>query len=291
MKQKRLIIHIGIGKTGTTSIQVALDLGRDLLLDAGFLYPKTGLAGSGHHLLSPLDAVSMGVDVQGLYLALCREINASTAHTVIISSEFFSYAQPSFIEEIKSVFFEYDVTVVFYVREQVGMISSTFLQWQKIGEDYKGTVDRFFLEHKGAFDYMARIQPWVNAFGPENIIARVYDKAVIGNDVVKDFAMVCGLGDLLQSNGVDYNPSLRPEFSKLVSMIDDAGVNGENRMKIIDELLKISVSMKNLPSPDWIPESLKAAIRETYGESNRQFAEQFLPEDQRVIFFKATGAL
>ena len=43
----RLLLHIGTGKTGSTAIQASLDANRDLLAEAGILYPK--LAGRIDH--------------------------------------------------------------------------------------------------------------------------------------------------------------------------------------------------------------------------------------------------
>ena len=39
MKEKRLILHIGTHKTGSTSIQKTLDLNRKLLASNGFFFP------------------------------------------------------------------------------------------------------------------------------------------------------------------------------------------------------------------------------------------------------------
>ena len=43
MKSKRkLIVHVGAPKTGTTTIQTALDLNALKLADGGWVYPKNG---------------------------------------------------------------------------------------------------------------------------------------------------------------------------------------------------------------------------------------------------------
>jgi len=78
----KIYIHIGFGKTGTTSIQDSLYRNNELLSSQGFLYPKTGLRGTGHHNLckySPHEG--------GEFNALVKEIEAQNSSTVIISSE------------------------------------------------------------------------------------------------------------------------------------------------------------------------------------------------------------
>lgn len=46
------MVHIGPGKTGSTSIQTKLHTHRDGLLSQGLLYPHTGLSGSAHQEIS-----------------------------------------------------------------------------------------------------------------------------------------------------------------------------------------------------------------------------------------------
>jgi hypothetical protein len=47
----KLLLHLGFSKTGTTSLQVALDQSRDALMAAGVLYPKADIPPA-HHVLA-----------------------------------------------------------------------------------------------------------------------------------------------------------------------------------------------------------------------------------------------
>ena len=49
----RVYLHIGFGKTGTTSIQDYLFFNREIR-KSDFIYPEIGLRGSGHHNLATL---------------------------------------------------------------------------------------------------------------------------------------------------------------------------------------------------------------------------------------------
>ena len=44
-----IYLHIGLPRTGTTSIQIGLALNRTLLQDAGYFFPKEGINHYGHH--------------------------------------------------------------------------------------------------------------------------------------------------------------------------------------------------------------------------------------------------
>ena len=57
------ILHIGLPKTGTTSLQAALSENRESLLRHGVVYPETGLNGNGKHK-GLLNAVLTDVDTE-----------------------------------------------------------------------------------------------------------------------------------------------------------------------------------------------------------------------------------
>ncbi|MGV6852729.1 MAG: hypothetical protein ACWA5R_11220, partial [bacterium] len=49
---KKVILHIGTPKTGTSSIQRWLYQHSETLLELGILYPRTGRQGVAHHLIA-----------------------------------------------------------------------------------------------------------------------------------------------------------------------------------------------------------------------------------------------
>ena len=62
-------MHIGFGKTGTTSIQDYLFFNRKIR-KSDFNYPEIGLRGSGHHDLATLGKDEFSDVENGLYAAL-----------------------------------------------------------------------------------------------------------------------------------------------------------------------------------------------------------------------------
>lgn len=233
MTMKKLYIHIGFGKTGTTSIQSLMSKRQSELLEHGVLYPSVGQDG-GHHLLAPIGLQNISGDLTDIYTELLKEIDDASVSTIVISSENFAFAQPSFIEDLKKKFQKYSIKIVFYVRDQVPLIESTYLEWQKVGNKYDENIRLFFLEHKLSFDFMIRIDPWAQNFGSENIIARFYDRKLINQNVCVDFFNVIGIsGGIVEDKIVEENPSLRPEFSELVRLIDKIGPSKTERNMVI----------------------------------------------------------
>jgi hypothetical protein len=97
-----LLIHVGLHKTGTTSVQRGIFEAREELKDMGILYPSAGLVEAAHHLfpgcLIPnhqfLNHKSPGRSlVLGDYVsAMLEETRACGPNLVVLSSEVFSEA-------------------------------------------------------------------------------------------------------------------------------------------------------------------------------------------------------
>jgi hypothetical protein len=275
--KKKIYIHIGFGKTGTTAIQSFFSRNRVELLKHDFLYPTTGLEIGGHHLLAPVGTCDISGNTQVMYKQLAKEIKDSPASNIFISSENFIFAKPTLIESVQKEFEKFDVKIIFYIRSQYALIESVFLQWQKVGADYQGSVVNFFNKHKAAFDFEQRIAPWATYFGKDAIISRLYEKKLIGEDVCKDIAAVLGLEKLnVTSSRGDENFSLRPEFSALVSLVDSANVVNEERSKIINELLRLTERFYSVKKEHLIKSDLKDEITRFYEKSNLEFANKYL---------------
>lgn len=195
--RKQIFIHIGIGKTGTSSIQHVLSEHRADLERQSFLYPTTGQRwekyGCGHFDLTPLGVPGIQGALSGLYDRLDAELAECAASKVILSSELLSFALDGFIRDLANRLKEHDVRVVFYAREQCSLIESTFLWWQKVGNDYLGDIRSFYDVHQDSFDLLARVSPWARVFGHDRIMCRLYDRQLMGGNVVNDIAQALGI--------------------------------------------------------------------------------------------------
>jgi hypothetical protein len=93
-----LLIHVGLHKTGTTSVQNQLYRHRECLLAEGILYPTSGLFGSQHALIPGsvipkhffLDRVQRSLCTNDYLKALSEEVAHTNPSLVILSSEVFS---------------------------------------------------------------------------------------------------------------------------------------------------------------------------------------------------------
>lgn len=269
-------VHIGIGKTGTTSIQGYLAGHRVPLLKRGFLYPSAGLLGNAHYGFFELQSSKV---TSASFDLLAQEIAEHPSANIVISSENLSFAPEAVIERFLQVLGG-DTQILFYVRRQEELISSVFLQWVKDGWDYQGSVDRFFNDHWASFNFVNLIAPWAKHFGRENIVAHVYDARVIGQNATNHFLGLLGQSDLKAKND-RLNPSLLPEFFATVKSLDDIGIDGATRKEVVASLLEASIRLKKSSSLNLISQETRRRIVEMYAESNQEFAERYLPKSER----------
>lgn len=130
---KKLFLHIGLHKTGTSAIQHVLYHAHDALKERGILYPKS-VAWDDHSHHSLLFPFWRDDDFTPEFDKLQDEIRRAGCDTVIVSSELFpnAYQQRTFPALWQSVSaLADDVEVIIYVRRQDRLAASVFKQWCK----------------------------------------------------------------------------------------------------------------------------------------------------------------
>jgi hypothetical protein len=132
---RRLIIHAGMHKTASTTLQVALYRNRAALAKAGIIYPKPPQGHAQHYLLS-----GWNPQLQATYPPILspeddwqaiNDIGGTEPVTVILSSEEFSRRSPTRIDFEEIVrrtpsFDSHEIVVV--LRNQISLLQSVFLQ-------------------------------------------------------------------------------------------------------------------------------------------------------------------
>lgn len=186
MSKKRLVIHPGFHKSGTTALQESFALNRSLLRKKGILYPHIGT--KAHHRLAwSLTQRAWGWRNRGgeitppkVWEQMVDRINSAKEETVIISSEFFSELDGEKIRKIRSDIKGRDVQVLFTLRPLVKLLPSSYQQYLKYGT--KAKYDEWLhsvLDNPGE----SKISPtfwrrhshgkvvakWVDVFGPANV--------------------------------------------------------------------------------------------------------------------------
>lgn len=166
---KTFYLHIGIAKTGTSSLQEFLFQNRDKLLAEKILYPITGLWGDhSHHKIgfAVTGATTHGV-VESLdyYLnELNKEIKNSGCDSVIISSEILriGYKRDNIKKLLNFINERFDKLIfVMYIRKQEKWLESMYRQRVKDPNiALKLSINKFIRKFKNHGDFFHLYKEW-----------------------------------------------------------------------------------------------------------------------------------
>jgi len=180
-------LHIGMPKTGSTSLQKFLFENRSQLLEEGYLYPITGTKKSGQ-IWDRYSHNSLSKQLEAQHDAwekLQQEIETSQAKNVIISSEFFTYPKRFFdntnsIEKVRIYLKNYSVKIIVYLREQADFLQSLYAQMVKSNLQ-DSSIKLMIKNEKFRCYYYSMLERWSFVFGSENILVRVFEKEQLKN--------------------------------------------------------------------------------------------------------------
>ncbi|MGI9600469.1 MAG: hypothetical protein ACR2QE_01185 [Acidimicrobiales bacterium] len=188
-----VVLHIGLHRTGTTTIQRFLNANRSALAEADLLYPVGGFtaenANRGHRLL--VEAVQSGGGPADPWTVVLDEIDKSSARRVLLSAEEFS-RMTSGVDEVAARLDGYEVRAVMYVRHPVSFLVSAWKQQVKTGA-YTGTCSDFMHERWERADYGLMAQRWEAALGRGRVQVRVYEEAEQAPGLIDDFLDVLAI--------------------------------------------------------------------------------------------------
>jgi hypothetical protein len=190
----KIFLHVGFHKTGTTSLQDALNRHRAELLTQGLVYPKTRRFRAHHEFAWSAGQRGWGWKQFGGSQAgpgparrMFRLIRSSKKD-VIISSEFLSELTPEKIKKLVSSIGDKDLRVIFTVRPVAKILPSSYQQEVKNGS--KLTFDRWLervldpeKENRNKTRFWTRhshhieIAKWAEVVGRDRISVIISDEA------------------------------------------------------------------------------------------------------------------
>jgi hypothetical protein len=243
--QKKLILHIGHYKTGTTALQVFFAQNRKFLAQNGISYPDILEHNGKHSVLAfsilagagltdrLMHGFTTDVKAQDIWAELLKYIDESKNPTTLVSSEeFMRVGQfPAAIEILNEILSNrpewLDVEVVVYLRDPKAHMKSWYNQLIKMGiavpnleEATRGTIEEIH------YDYRHALKPWVDILGKENVTIRPYgnnrdDPAALHRDFMKTLGVELPEG--LVRVKTDPNPRLDDRVTELLRLMQNMG--------------------------------------------------------------------
>jgi hypothetical protein len=297
---EQLTLHIGMPKTGTTTIQSFLGVNREHLHKQGLFtlgpfclksYPQAGEFFKEERLRAGLDEL--------------KERTRRGTDRILWSHEGLSDVNfsrdgkfPSIIErEIPASRYR----IVIYLRRQDHFLRSAYLEWGIVGKRNPGQVvgfedwlrelvgDNYQNLLPANVDYAGTIQPWIDVFGSESVVVRVFEKGqMLNGDLLQDFcdaAEVPKEGCLtdIPNKNVSYNMELY-DMLGMYNSTEEGAVWPGKMAAFVRDFGEDEFFSRPFFSRFAIPPKCRIEILQHCEPSNRKVAKEFLGREDGVLF-------
>ena len=238
MPMRKIFVHVGMTKTGSSAIQLFLRNNKAMLDSHDIFYAD-----------SPSNHMSHFPYIHGdRALELCEMIQSSGRSTAVISDEnlYKYYWDPAqrFLRQISENFNSSEIKVIVYFRPQHHWIQSIYQQYVTQWEHrFSGEIETFLKYFEADMNY-GSILKFLQGNSNSGIVARCYYSATQGGGVVSDFLQQLGVDDVSLDETLSVNPSLGLSATRIVREINTIGYirNREVYDEFINFLKKISVN-------------------------------------------------
>ncbi len=311
----RIFLHIGTEKTGTTTLQHALQVNRDGLSAKGIHYLTT----SGRTESRAFPAACLNDEANDDYLrsegidtpeqrqafrqqfgeALSQEMAAlpEHVHTVVISSEHF-HSRLRDVESVSRVQewlapYVSEVRVVCYLRRQVDVATSFYSTELKSGGAHtlEETVLRVCRPDNHYYNYEKLLNLWGQVFSREALVVRRFDRLSLrGGSIVDDFLALLGVdvGSLDGYQAVrSCNESLSHMGQMLVRQLNrqikaaSADANEQSRLRLVNMRLQLAYAFAG--KGEQLPPEQAAEIQHQFDASNEAVRKAWFAECEALF--------
>ena len=295
---KTIFLHIGLHKTGTTTIQESLFAEQEKLNQNGVLVPAVGQPfpqNAGHHNLAwELFDFKKFSAKNGTWDDLIYLINEVPHKRIILSSEEFTRIPVSKIEQIKIRLEKFQVKIVVYIRRQDKILQSFWAEMIKSGRTPNFTTGFIeWLENNqyifSQVDFQSVLKRWSDVFGKDNLILRVLERNQLQVALFHDFLLTCGVKDF-QKYTLHGDRNISPSMKELV-LIQELKKKLANQM---DELTAIQFfhwirqyageQGWNTNQLNLVDKELYNSIMSVYENGNHIVAREYFGRD--ILFFE-----
>lgn len=286
-KKKRIIIHIGTHKTGSTTIQKGCCDNRERLRDNGWLYPVTGMYIFGQHNIAwemasghaqPWNRIGEWVRYRpewGGMDRLLAEIDASSMNKIILSSEDFDGLQTDRIQLLRERLADFEIYIVVYLREQASLLQSAWTQFVRSGfvnKPFPAFVDEMLAAQWGQQRYFGAYDrfliPWREVFGAAHVRVRFLSRDLFQDNIFYDFLRTCGL-ESVDAYQVPEDQNVSPGLKSLMlTCLLNQGIDTMEKRSQVARLVQ-EVAYQH----GWNDQKLNLVSEDIYRKVHAHFAE------------------
>ena len=282
--KRKLILHIGLHKTGSTSIQAALKKYKDKLIKNN-IYPYDFNLDRSEKKICTLNEFAK-IKHQDKIL---ENITKIKQESILISAEnLYHYSNKNKIQNLKKKLDNYffKIKIIIFIRRQDKHTISYFQQRAKFNlsfgiydkkKDFK--ISNFLKKDLSAyFNFNKTLKAWEDVFGTDNLTVKSFEKNDLYlNNLIKDFFNNLDIDVPIQDAQIK-NPSNGLVKTKILFLMNKNNISHDSSIrKTIAK--NIDNSGKMLPSKKQAQE-----FYEKYRESNRLLNERFKISKNPYIF-------
>jgi hypothetical protein len=310
---KRLYLHIGTHKTGTTSVQRFLNSNREQLRRQGLVYPNTSISGFKRHyahhqiahaMAQPPDAgrpdAGTPDDARRFFDAVRDDLAAGEAGVISAEAMYRHVLPPPpgvedtrafdggartkgdplrYIRTVRDCIGDFDVTILVMLRRQDLFMESLYAE-SVMSSNYQADIDEFIRQRGWLADYYERLRMWEDVFGTGSISMRVFEPRSFGMPLERYFVeWLGGTWNSALKPAMRYNvtvPRSLVEYKRALNGRQPRSVLAQYRRWLED--LASATGDDRLPhlSPHYLTHRVRIELMERFEEGNRLTAEHFL---------------
>ncbi len=307
-----LYLHIGMPKTGTTSLQCNMMQNQDFLKkyhiaypDLGFRYPQVGPSRNAHFLVGPKRAANERSDRNipsadyDAGLDKLREL-AAQYETIVLSDESVYYSSqylPLFWTQLRADLLArgMQLKVIVYLRRQDQFLESLYawsIKRHTCKQLFREFVeDRLLQNPPYELDYYRYLKRVALALGRENLIVRVFEKDLLQeeNGLYSDFLGIFGISFSKEFVVADtYNLRLDNEYLELKRLLNYLP-SGEAQHRLLLDSMK---ELQDVPHPGhgkkqkvtFFAPGEQEKLMASFAESNSRVARKYLQRADGILF-------
>lgn len=258
---RRIVLHIGMERTGTSAVQRFLARNRTALRLMGVRYPRPRSGAPEKHQ-DLVHAIRSGDD-EAIRALVAAYTEGARAPITVLSAEGLSGPDPAYARALSPLAGKFDVRVVVYLRRQDEWALSAYKQAVLDPEKAEARPVSEWLDDprtRARLDYSEMLTWWEEAFGAENIRLLRYPH---------DLPLLAGFlsaADLPAAAGLLPHRSLRVNET-----VGDA--------RLLEALARNGAEQV---VPD-LPQDARDALLESLRPGNNRIRERYLPQSHTLF--------
>lgn len=286
----KLILHIGLQKTGTTFLQqnFTARAGRLRKVGVHYLSPQGNLPtqkeSPAHHWIVAAIRNMRNTYIPDVpfsflptYVTNLREkIERDDYPLALMSSENFSRMDDEEVAELRRLFDGIDTEIVVYLRRQDLWIDSWYAQTVKVGG--RRGLEETIEESRDFLDYRNLLNRWGAHFGQDRIKIGIYEKLDTPHALWSDFFRLIGseAAESIDLQVESANVTLAPQLTKFIEVAQKTTGYNPTLRRFLEN---VNSQFEHVNTLKFMAKDRAEALLRDYDEANTEIARRYFGRD------------